>query len=109
MFLQKHADDPAIKVVDVVSSQIFCLYHMLQDFVPKLKDHLLPRIRDLLGSELSTNSDRRPLTPNDHDGWHDRDYTLFKNDQIYQHRITRFNYTTYDVRRAQVVINPNTL
>ncbi|KAG2052975.1 hypothetical protein BDR06DRAFT_982936 [Suillus hirtellus] len=27
---------------------------------------------------------------------------------MYQHNITRFNYTTYDVRRAQDVINPRT-
>ncbi|RDB25047.1 hypothetical protein Hypma_007810 [Hypsizygus marmoreus] len=33
---------------------------------------------------------------------------FFKNDRIYRHRIFRINYTTYDVRRAQDVINPNT-
>jgi hypothetical protein len=37
-----------------------------------------------------------------------RDQVLFKNDQIYRHHLARFNYTTYDVRRAQDVVNPNT-
>lgn len=33
---------------------------------------------------------------------------LFKDDRIYSHHLARFNYTTYDVRRAQDVINPGT-
>jgi hypothetical protein len=36
------------------------------------------------------------------------DFVLFKNDRIFQHNIVRFNYTTYDVRRSQDVINPRT-
>jgi hypothetical protein len=32
----------------------------------------------------------------------------FKNDTIYQHSILRINYTTYDVRRSQDMINPKT-
>ena len=36
------------------------------------------------------------------------DYILFKNDVIYKHQLVQFNYTTYDVRRGQDVINPNT-
>jgi hypothetical protein len=37
-----------------------------------------------------------------------RDSVLFKNDRIYRHQLVRFNYTTYDVRRSQDVVNPNT-
>ena len=33
---------------------------------------------------------------------------LLKNNQMYRHHLTHFNYTTYNVRRAQDVINPNT-
>lgn len=33
---------------------------------------------------------------------------LFKDDRMYRHHLARFNYTTYDVRRAQDVINPGT-
>lgn len=38
----------------------------------------------------------------------DIDQIFFKNDRIYRHRTLRINYTSYDVRRAQDVINPNT-
>ena len=33
---------------------------------------------------------------------------LFKHDRIYDHKIFRVNYTTYNARRAQDVINPDT-
>lgn len=33
---------------------------------------------------------------------------FFKHDKLYKHRIFRINYTTYDIRRAQDIINPNT-
>ncbi|KAG2055217.1 hypothetical protein BDR06DRAFT_982075 [Suillus hirtellus] len=36
------------------------------------------------------------------------DSILFKCNQIYHHYLARFNYTTYDVRQAQDVINPRT-
>jgi hypothetical protein len=45
------------------------------------------------------------ITDSDH---HERDSVLLKNDRIYCHHIARFNYTNYDVRRAQDVINPST-
>ena len=38
----------------------------------------------------------------------DPKHVLFKNDHIYSHRILRINYTTYDIRRVQDVINPRT-
>jgi hypothetical protein len=33
---------------------------------------------------------------------------ILKNDRIYRHNVARFNFTTYDVRRSQNVVNPNT-
>lgn len=36
------------------------------------------------------------------------DQVLFKRNRIYHHHIARFNYTTYDTRRDQDVINPKT-
>jgi hypothetical protein len=36
------------------------------------------------------------------------DGILFKSERMYRHNIARINYTTYDVRRSQDVINPNT-
>ena len=38
----------------------------------------------------------------------ERDSVLLKNDRMYNHRMIRFNYTTYDVRRSQDVIHPGT-
>jgi hypothetical protein len=38
----------------------------------------------------------------------ERDSVLFKNDNMYRHQLLKVNYTTYDVRRSQDVINPNT-
>ena len=35
------------------------------------------------------------------------DQVLFKGGRIYQHNILCVNYTTYDVRRNQDVLNPN--
>lgn len=35
-------------------------------------------------------------------------FIFFKSERMYAHRIVRFNYTTYDVRRAQDVVNPRT-
>lgn len=33
---------------------------------------------------------------------------FFKGDRMYSHKLVQFNYTTYDVRRAQDVVNPGT-
>lgn len=86
--------------------------------MPKLKAHILPRIMDILEKERVESSvvhERhvtQPSTPLDPDGVShpepDAASILFKNDRMYRHNLARFNYTTYDVRRAQDVINPNT-
>jgi hypothetical protein len=36
------------------------------------------------------------------------DQVIFKNDRIYRHHILQINYTTYDVHRADDILNPNT-
>jgi hypothetical protein len=51
-----------------------------------------------LGSQIESDN----TTSESLDGIH------FKGDRMYQHNIMRINYTTYDVRRAQDTINPNT-
>ena len=38
----------------------------------------------------------------------DRNFIFFKSDRMYKHHLLRINYTTYDVRLAQDVINPRT-
>lgn len=54
------------------------------------------------------DSENPILIDDEPDTLKDSDRLFFKNDRLYKHRILRINYTTYDVRRAQDVINPNT-
>jgi hypothetical protein len=72
-----------------------------QNFLPKLKKHLLPRMLSILQKE-GRSIESQAL----HDQ-HDR-LILLKSDRIYRHNILRINYTTYDTRRSQDVINPIT-
>jgi hypothetical protein len=81
-----HVGDPAIKVSFIMTAQT-PLHLLLQNFVSKLKLHLLRRIT--MASE-------------------DANSIIIKDDRMYHHNTARFNYTTYDVRRAQDVINPRT-
>ncbi len=37
-----------------------------------------------------------------------QDAILIKDDRVYNHKLARFYYTTYDVRRAEDIINPKT-
>jgi hypothetical protein len=72
--------------------------------VPKLKSHILPCILSILRNENPQDnnipsSDQRDYDPNS---------VLFKHDRIYHHNLFRINYTTYDVRRAQDVVNSGT-
>jgi hypothetical protein len=72
---------------------------LLQSFIPRLKQHLLPRIRAQL-SEVN--------------GWDMSDSlgdwrgVVLKHDRFYSHNIMRVNYTTYDVRREEDVIHAGT-
>lgn len=82
-----------------------------QDFLPKLKKHLLPRLKGLLTASTVTDTGLRSLPgasellfPN----LPDMDQILFKHDRLYCHNIMRINYTTYDIRRAQDTVNPTT-
>src|SRR5882762_9085247 len=80
--------------------------------MPKLKDHILPCIKEVLCQEASAsgkdgNSTQVGLSTIQ--GLHaGHESLLFKGDHMYRHHLARFNYTTYDIRRAQDVINPGT-
>jgi hypothetical protein len=73
--------------------------------------HILPRVLAQLAQERSAHRDEMPINT---DGVPsagasvDYNSVLFKSDRIYQHQLLRINYTTYDVRRDQDVINPRT-
>src|SRR5882724_2799745 len=81
--------------------------------MPKLKDHLLPRIKAMLLEEGTLNVDANHchaglMSANRDPNYRERDCVFLQNDRIYRHQLARFNYTTYDIRRAQDVINPGT-
>ncbi|KAH7917303.1 hypothetical protein BV22DRAFT_1135525 [Leucogyrophana mollusca] len=89
LFLRKHTGDPAIK-----------------DFMPKLQQHLLSRVADILSKE---NGPRNHLSADAAEPVPNLEGSVFiKSDRMYRHSLMRINYTTYDVRRAQDVINPST-
>lgn len=70
--------------------------------MPKLRAHLLPRIREELNLPSLTDSEIEDMVETQADG------IVFKNGRLYSHLIFKVNYTTYDVRRAQDISNPTT-
>lgn len=72
----------------------------IQNYLPKLKKHLAERILANVSenqSNITTDEIETAVSS-----------VLFKHDRIYDHKIFRINYTTYDARRAQDVVNPDT-
>ncbi|KAG2088019.1 uncharacterized protein F5147DRAFT_781150 [Suillus discolor] len=78
-YLHDHAGDPAMK-----------------EFLPRLKDHIFnhlnPEIAESLAETLAHSEQHNSI--------------FFKRNRLYHHNLARFNYTTYDVRRAQDVSKP---
>jgi hypothetical protein len=78
-----------------------------QNFSVNLKKHLLARIKAM-------QTDPNPVShaPGgsrvEGDSSVELNHVIFKNDRLYKHNVMTINYTTYDVRRANDVINPNT-
>ncbi|RXW11255.1 hypothetical protein EST38_g14600 [Candolleomyces aberdarensis] len=81
----------AINCVGAIHQDLYLI-----DFIPKLKKHLLPRILRRLGFDLTKSYE---------DEWAS---VVIKDHRLYQHRLLRINYTTYDVRRDQDVIHLET-
>ncbi|KAI9067850.1 hypothetical protein FKP32DRAFT_1562843, partial [Trametes sanguinea] len=65
-----------------------------KNFIPLLRLHLFGRLMD--------RRDHDDFTPAELDRVH------IDADKIYRHKVLRINYTTYDMRRDQDVINPRT-
>jgi hypothetical protein len=83
----------------------------LQDFLPKLKAHLLPEAR--AAAQIRASSYRFDSPPDDNtksgsEGQDPHENIIFKHNRLYLHNTMRINYTTYDVRRAQDTINTKT-
>jgi hypothetical protein len=130
-FLQSNLSDSATKVSCILFPMSLPFSFCTQNFLPKLRRHLFPRIirhliveqeskleeiqslkagQDNVGSHLATlraiqlqlEGDDLPL----HHQNHDR--ILFQSDRIYKHDTFHVNYTSYDLRREQDVVNPKT-
>lgn len=69
----------------------------MQNFIPRLKQHLLARLRglDYDGDEQQFTSD-------------ELNKVIIINDRLFFHKVLRINYTTYDGRRDQDSLNPRT-
>ena len=82
-----------------------------EDFVAKLKTHLLSRLRESIRQERTAHEDDGPEDTSMADftlDRHEYEQVIIRKDLMYKHKLAKFNYTTYDVRRAQDVINPGT-
>jgi hypothetical protein len=99
-FVHDPPNDPAKKVFPSLSSCLYAcmLTGLLQDFIPKLKNHLHGR---LLGHDFD-GDDELELSDED------RNSVRILNNRIYAAKVLRVNYTTYDIRRDQDSMNPRT-
>src|SRR5215471_21351866 len=82
----------SISSYESVSARLIHVFY--QDFLPRLKDHLLAH---LLGQDF--HGDETLFTPQD------RSTVFLINNRIYEHKVMRLNYTTYELRRAQDSLN----
>ena len=92
-------DDDSVKVslVTKCPSIQLIISKFRQDFIPKLKDHILSW---LLGHDYDGDEAKYSEI--------ERDSIQFVNNKLYRHKTLRINYTTYDLRRQQDAINPRT-
>lgn len=96
------------------SSHPRLLTPLLQNFLPKLREHLLPRIQATLHQETGPLSEHlyvreaSNIGSSHNPGGNLCDFVFFKKDCIYRHKLIRFHFTTYDVRRGTDIINPGT-
>ena len=95
-WLGENKDDPALKVRSYYQP-IRQFLAMSQNFLPRLKEHLLGQ---LLGHEHDDNG--QLFTAQEQIG------LTFLHNRIYRHSTFCVNYTTYDLRRAQDTLNPRT-
>jgi len=103
-FLRKNDGDPAIRVqrpLQMIPRSANATVY--QNFFPKLKRHLIPRILSKLHLPGVTSTDQ-----SDTSNHINPSSVVFQRDRIYPHHVIRINYTTYDVRRSQDVVNAST-
>ncbi|KAG2010412.1 hypothetical protein CC2G_013241 [Coprinopsis cinerea AmutBmut pab1-1] len=92
-FMPFEAVEPLEKTSPLQHHHVSANDDALNNFIPKLKDHLLRRL---------TGSEQEEFT------WADRDTIQFVGNKVFKHKVLRVNYLTYDLRRMQDSINPHT-
>lgn len=85
------------KSVNVFVIYLLYIYYVIQDFLPRLKDHLLGRLLN-----KSYDGDEHMFSDAD------RNTVRIVDNRIYSAKVLRVNYTTYDIRRNQDSMNPRT-
>ena len=86
----------------------------MQNFLPKLREHLHPRIQAVLLQKATSLSEPSSIrTGSDTGPFHSPDGSapnsmFFKNNCIYHHKLVQFHFTTYDVQCGTDIINSGT-
>ena len=86
----------------------------MQNFLPKLREHLLPRIQAVLLQEATSLSEPSSIrTGSDTGLFHSPDGSapnsmFFKNDCIYHHKLIQFHFTTHDIQHGTDIVNAGT-
>ena len=79
----------------------------MQNFLPKLREHLLPRIQTALLQEAESLPEPSSIRASSPDG-DASNFVFLKNDCIYLHKLIRFHFTSYDIQRGTDIVNPGT-
>jgi hypothetical protein len=97
-FLREHDGDPAIQVGMIFQRVPYGLAdHSHQNFIPRLKDHILYRLQKL------------DISYCDHTFTDDeRNSVIIPNNTVYSVQTLQVHYTTYDLRREYDTVNPRT-
>jgi hypothetical protein len=105
LYVMEHNGEPAVKLK--VCQSYLIIANRNQDFIPKLKQHLLPCIQSLLGVDNTSDTTQGSGPPSGTSGpgtpvglahWPG---VLFKHDQMYKHQVMHKNFTSYDVDDAR--------
>jgi hypothetical protein len=97
-WLAQHEADPTLNVSCLIYVELGSAnFDAHQNFLPRLKDHLLSRLRG-----LEYDGDKREFTSAE------RSTVILMHEKIFRHKVLHVNYTTYDLRRDQDSLNPQT-
>ena len=102
--------DPAIKVSGYSLTTACTLSYHPQNFFPKLRAHLLPRIQAVLEEEAKTcpelSTAVNMFPPSLDDTTHNFVFFKHNSESLSQHKTIWVNYTTYDMWRGTDIVKP---